>query len=368
MLLSLIWLTSFALAAVSLGAMGILIVRRMIIDWQARRRKARQKALRSLVFEYLENPEEGSDLIDHLTEDDKNDIRDMAEDLVRMVRGTARDNLLQMVDGLGGCERFCEILESGSVDRRPHTGAIPVNWFLPRGWGNEEHRLHAVAGLTLFDDPRAKKALTAGLSDRSPRVRLAAAQALVDAGAETSVRDLIESLDIGDEIRSRAVREIFRDLAPRRISEMLDLLTADVSNTVKGLALYGLAGTRNPALLPAIAAQAASPSVDVRAEALRALAMIGHPGAAPTVLAGFADESWVVRAQAAICAGTIGLAEAVPTLVSLLEDREWWVRFRAARALVQIGGDGLHTLERVAAEPGMAQDIATAVLAEVEAA
>jgi HEAT repeat protein len=368
MLLSHIWLASLILAAASLGTMGVLIVRRMVIDHLSRLRKARQKALRSLVFEYLENPGEGDDLLDHLTEDDRRDIRDKVEDLVRMVRGTARDKLLQMVNELGGWETFCEVLESGSDNRRSRAGAIPVDWFLPRGWGNEDHRLRAVAALKLFDDPRATEALKVGLSDRSPRVRLAAAQALVDAGAEESVGALVERLDIGDEIRSRAVREIFRALAPRRTLEMLDLLTTDASETVKVLALYGLAGTRDPALLPAVAAQASSPSVDVRAESMRALATISHPGVAPTVIAGLADVSWVVRAQAAICAGTIGLAEAVPALIALLGDGEWWVRFRAARALNQIGGEGRHALERTAAEAGPAQDIAVAVLAEAEAA
>lgn len=367
MLLSIIWLTSLGLAVVSLGTMCVLILRRMVIDWQARRQKVRQKALRTLVFEYLENPDEGRDLIDHLTEDDRNDIRDMIEDLVRMVRGAAREHLLQLVNELGGCETFGEILESGGK-RRSQSGAIPVDWFLPRGWGDEDHRLRAVAGLALFDDPRADKALRAGLADRSPRVRLAAAQALVDAGAEESLGALIEHLGIGEEIRSRAMREIFRELAPRRTLEMLDLLSADVPDTVKVLALYGLAGTRDPALLRAIAVQAGSPAVDVRAEAMRALATIGHPGAAPTVLTGLTDESWVVRAQAAICAGTIGLVEAVPALVSLLADGEWWVRFRAARALAQIGGDGLRTLERLAAEPGPASEIAATVLAEADAA
>lgn len=368
MLLWLIWFASLALAAASLGTMFVLIVRRMVIDRFARFRKARQKALRGLVFEYIENPQEGRDLIDHLTEDDRRDIRDMLEDLVRMVRGTARDNLLRMVSELGSCELFCDILESGGSNRPSHTGAVPVNWFLPRGWGNEEHRLRAVAALALFNTPRAVGALTVGLTDRSPRVRLAAAQALVDAEAEGSVRALIRHLDIGDEIRSRALREIFRDLASRRSAEMLELLDEEVSDTVKVLALYGLAGTRNPALLPAIIAQTASPAVDVRAEAVRALAMIGHPDAAPTVLARLADESWVVRAQAAICAGTIGLVETIPVLISLLADAEWWVRFRAARALAQIGGEGRRALERVAAEPGSARDIAATVLAEAEAA
>ncbi len=368
MLLRLIWFVSLALAGVSLGTMFVLIVRRMVIDRFGRFRKARQKALRNLVFEYLENPDEGRDLVDHLTEDDKNDIRDMVEDLVRMVRGRAREDLLQLVNELGGCETFCEILESGSEKRRSRSGAMPVSWFRPRKWGNEDHRLRAVAGLALFDDPRADEALNAGLADRSPRVRLAAAQALVNAGAEKSVRSLIEHLGIGEEIRSRSMREIFRELAPRRTLEMLGLLSADESDTVKVLAIYGLAGTRDPALLRIIAAQAESPAVDVRAEAMRALGMIGHPGAAPTVLTGLADESWVVRAQACICAGTIGLVETVPILVSLLTDGEWWVRFRAASALAQIGGDGLSALKRLAAESGAAREIAATVLAETDAA
>lgn len=366
--LHLIWSISLGLAAASLGTMAVLIVRRILTDWQARIRQARQKALRGVIFEYLEQPDEGADFVGHLTPDDVADIRDMIEDLVRTVRGPARDNLLQLINDLGGFEFFCEVLESGNDNRPSPAGAVAVNWFLPPGWGNEDHRLRAVAGLALFNDQRATKALTVGLADRSSRVRLAAAQALVDRGAEESVRRLIEYLDIGEEIRSRGMREIFRALAPRHAVELVDLLDADISDTVKTLILYGLAGMRDPLLLPAVTAQFASSSVDVRAECMRTLAMINHPRAMPTVLAGLADDSWIVRAQAAIAAGTIGIVEALPALVRQLTDDEWWVQFRAAQALARIGEAGRAILQRMAGEAGSAQEIASAVLAEVEAA
>lgn len=367
MLLELIWLGSLVLAAASVGTMGILIIRRMITDWWERRRKARRKVLREVVFEYLEEPEAGGYLLGRLSVDDKQDIRDMAEDLVPGVRGAARDNLLQLIKDLGGLKAFCDVLDSGHAEPGS-TWPVAADWYLPMGWGKEDHRLRAVASLALFDDPRAVRALTAGLADRSPRVRLAAAHALVDLGAEGSVRQLIERLDIGDEIRSRGVREIFRDLASRRADEMLELLDADLSDTVKALLLYGLAGTRDTAILPAVTACFESPSVDVRAECLRALTMIGHPDATPTVLAGLADESWVVRAQAAIAAGTIGITGAFPALVGLLKDGEWWVRFRAAQALARIGEEGRAILVHMAGQEGPTREIAVAILAEAGAA
>lgn len=365
MALYLIWDISLILALASLGTMCVLIVRRLIVEQTERRRQARQKVLRGLIFECLENPKDSCDLRDRLTEDDKQEIRDMVEDLVYMVRGPARDTLLRMITDLGGFENLCRVLESGSAEPRPHSGAVAVDWFLPPGWGTEEHRLRAVSGLALFHDPRAIEALKVGLTDRSPRVRLAAAQALVDLEAVDSVGELIGRLDIGDEIRSRGMREMFRDLAPSHVVEMTDLLDSDISDTVKTLLLYGLAGTRDPFLLPAVMGQFTSPSVDVRAEAMRALTIIGHPGAKPTVLAGLGDESWIVRAQAAIAAGTIGILEAFPPLVDLLDDGNWWVRFRAAQALARLGREGRAILEKMTREAGPAREIATAVLAEV---
>jgi HEAT repeat protein len=344
--------------------MCILIVRRMIADWWNRRRKTRRKVLRAVVFEYLEDPGAGSYLLGRLTVDDKQDIRDMAEDLVSAVRGAARDNLLQMIKDLGGIEGFCEVLAGGHVGGHSSAWPVAANWYLPMRWGGEDHRLRAVASLALFDDPRAVQVLTAGLADRSPRVRLAAAHALVDLGAEGSVRQLVERLDIGDEIRSRGARELFRVLATRRADEMMELLDADLSDTVKVLLLYGLAGTRDTAILPVVAARFESPSVDVRAECLRTLTMVGHPDAAPMVLAGLADESWVVRAQAAIAAGTIGVVEALPALVGLLGDPEWWVRFRAAQAPARSGTEGRAILIHMAGNEGAAKEIASAVLAE----
>lgn len=344
MLLHAIWSVSLGLAVASLGTMLLLIVRRVVQDRHARVRRARQKVLRGIVFEYLESPETAAEFLDRLTPADVAEIRDMVEDLVRMVRGRSRERLKQLIADLGGAALFEEILREG----------------------DEEDRLRAVASLALFEGGEIEKALRAALDDPSPRVSLAAAQSLVEFGADLSVRDLVEQLDIGEEIRSRGVRQLFRDMAPSHRDEMLVLLMEDIPDMAKAVILYGLASLRDPSLIPAVAAQCGAPSVDVRAEAMRTLATIGHPDAAPAVLDGLADPSWVVRAQAAICAGIIRLPETMPLLVQSLEDEQWWVRFRAARALVRLGEAGRRTLVILASRPGPANDIAKAALAEEE--
>ncbi len=226
--------------------------------------------------------------------------------------------------------------------------------------------MRAVASLALFEGIEIETALRGALDDPSPRVSLAAAQALVEFGADLSVRELIERLDIGDEIRSRGVRQLFRDLASNHKDEMLALLDEDLPDMAKAVLLYGLAGLRDPALVPAVVAQCRTPSIDVRAEAMRTLATIGHPDAAPAVLDGLIDPSWVMRAQSAICAGVIRLPETMPLLVELLDDEQWWVRFRAARALVRLGAAGRRTLAILAVREGPASEIARAALAEGE--
>lgn len=344
MLLKAIWLVSLGLAVSSLGTMLLLIVRRIVQDRHVRIRKARQKVLRKIVFDYLESPETAAEFLDRLTPLDVTEIRDMVEDLVRMVRGPAREQLKELIVDLGGAALFQEVLRDGS----------------------EEDRLRAVASLALFEGDEIETALRGALDDPSPRVSLAAAQALVEFGADLSVRELIERLDIGDEIRSRGVRQLFRNLASNHKDEMLALLDEDLPDMAKAVLLYGLASLRDPALVPAVAAQCRAPSIDVRAEAIRTLATIGHPDAAPAVLDGLTDASWVMRAQSAICAGVIRLPETMPLLVELLDDEQWWVRFRAARALVRLGAAGRRTLAILAVREGPASEIARAALAEGE--
>jgi len=342
MLLHLIWTGSLALAGISLGAMCLLIVLRVINERRERRRLARQKELRQEVFRYLENPEGVSELVRNLTRHDIEAIRDTAEDLARVIRGSSSARLARLIAELGGSKLFAGILRSGA----------------------EDERLRAVASLALFPDAEGEKLLKAAVGDSSPRVQLAAAHALADLGLEVSVEDLIERLDIGDEVRSRSLRELFRELAPRRKDEMLGLLNTDLPDMVKGIILYGLAGLRDPRLLPQVMEMFDSPSVDIRAETMRALAAIGHPRAEPVILEGLIDDSWVVRSQAAICAGVIGLPAALPFLEQLLTDDQWWVRFRAARALLRLGEAGHRVLERLAATAGPAQRISQSALAE----
>lgn len=342
-LLILIWSVSALLAAVSLGTMVALIVRRAITDRQERRKAVRQKAIRKIVFDYLDHRADTAVFLESLTPTDVADIRDTVEDLIRMVRGPARDRLRRLIAELGGSELFLEVLRDGT----------------------EEERLRAVSSLGLFEDPFVAGALTGALDDPSPRIRLAAARSLVELGIEPPVRDLMEKLDVGKEIRPRGMREIARELASRHKQEMLDLLRSDASDTTRMLMLYGLSGLRDPRLVGELAAQYDSPSEDVRATVLRALTALGHPDAAPTVARALADPSWPVRAQAAVSAGTIGLPETMEALVDLVDDEHWWVRFRAAHALAQLGDKGRAALEGLAVRRGRAAEMASAMLAEL---
>lgn len=362
-----LWWTSIGLAVLSLVTMVGLILRRIHFERYAAVLAERKKALTHLVMIYLDFPINDSRIKEtcrnldmHLllsvasglveskrfTKNlriDLNLLSDIVQDLLGSVRGTDREQVINLLRETPAEKMFIADLRS------KHVGT----------------RIKAIEALTLLPGPEVIEALRGRLADRNPDVRFAAARAMVEMGHYVTVDDLVEKLDIGNAIRSRALRDTFRVLASQNTDDLVRLLDSKPPDLITELALYAIGSTQDFSMIPVITRHASWPSVDVRCEALRALAAIGHPAAEPTVLAGLRDESWEVRKEAAICAGTIQLPNAIPLLRANLEDPEWWPRFRAAEALNAIGGEGIKALEDTRRGTGNGAKISDMILAEV---
>ncbi len=365
-LLSIIWWTSIALAALTTMTMGRLIVQRLYQDRRALKLKERKKTLALLAMIYLDAPNDDRKVKDICRNFDINILHEVVSDLVEGKRRLAqyridRDLLREIVHDLLGSVRGASrarliglLKETGVHD----TCLADIND------SQVSVRMAAVETLSLFDEPEIVETLRGALDDPEPYVRLAAAKSLAEIGEGLSIDDLIEKLDIGITVRSRMLREIFRLFAQRNTDDLVRLLEQDPPEMVTALAIYALGTRQDFSLIPAITRHAGSPSIDVRAEAMRALTAIGHPAAEATVLHSLEDESWEVRTEAAICAGRILLSNAVPLLRRRLSDQEWWPRFRAAEALRAIGGPGKRVLENTRQGRGRAAKISDMVLAE----
>ncbi len=369
-LLAVIWSASIALAALSLITMTGLIVRRIFQDREARWIAKRKQALTHLVMIYLDAPvddrrireicrdfdmrlllEVASGLFENkgrkrLLRTDLRLLSGIARDLLGSDHGASRDRLIGLLRATPAERTFLADLRDKDIGTR----------------------IRAIETLALLPGPSVIKALRGALRDRNPDVRLASARALVEFGQYVTIDDLVERLDIGGTIRSRVLRDIFRMLASRDASDIVQLLDNRPSDQIAALAIYAIGTTQDYSLVPVIARHAGWPSIDVRAEAMRALTAIGHPTAEPTVVRGLRDRSWEVRTEAAICAGRIPLPNTIPILQHNLADPEWWPRFRAAEALKAMGAQGMATLEQARSGIGPAARISDMVLADASLA
>jgi HEAT repeat protein len=327
--LAALWFLSLGIAGVALLIMFGLLFARLVLGWSGRARAAEKKRLVPLLL--------GSAPQGQLRRGVHGDLlASLLVELIQLVRGSDRDRFVEAATRLGVPERLRHLLNSGS----------------PRV------RLAACEALAEFPDEQSVARLGAALRDRSPNVRLSAALALASLGKTPPARDLVELLGIGTSENSLLTVGLFRDIAEHRPQEIRALILDDgVPTGAKAAAIEALSASADYSLVPLIASLALSSDGDDPAlpRYLRALGAFGHPAGEKAVKRGLGSPSWEVRAAAAEAAGKIGLATLGLQLRELLADPEWWVRFRAGEALSLMGPDGARLLHEAAAharEPG----------------
>lgn len=115
-----------------------------------------------------------------------------------------------------------------------------------------------------------------------------------------------------------------------------DAAEQSASPTVSG----GASKTRR---IPSLIVDLGLRSATIRGKAHASLVAIGKPAVKP-LLKALTDSTEYGRGQAAKALGEIGDLSAAPALVKALEDDKFDVRWLAARALVELGRDGLPAL------------------------
>lgn len=327
--LAALWFLSLGIALVALLIMFSLLLARLVLGWTGRAREQEKKRLVPLLL--------GSRSQGKLRAGGRGDLlATLLVELIQLVRGSDRDRFVETATRLGVPERLRHHLNSGS----------------PRV------RLAAAEALAEFPDEKTVERLLAALRDRSSDVRLAAALSLAALDRAPPARELVDLLGIGTGENSLLTVGLFRDIAARRPGEIKGLiLDDDVPGDAKASAIEALSASADYALVPLIASLAVSSDSDDPAlpRYLRALGAFAHPAGERAVKRGLGSANWQVRAAAAEAAGKIGLSSLGAQLRELLADKTWWVRFRAGEALARMGEDGAVLLRQAARhspEPG----------------
>jgi hypothetical protein len=179
---------------------------------------------------------------------------------------------------------------------------------------HDEVVVDAIRGLGQVGTPKAAEAILQRLSMKPVQCPLQTVQtALIHCyriHAQTLLGKVLEADDVQRPILARVLAEV----ATRRTSGDLLLLTAD-------------------------------PLAEVRASMARVLA-VARPHYALNALSRLAaDEEWFVRLRAVLAIGELGERRGVPVLISALCDSNRLVRLRAASALVRFEGDEAYVLQ-----------------------
>ncbi|MBA3678153.1 MAG: HEAT repeat domain-containing protein [Sphingosinicella sp.] len=311
---------SLVLSAVAVLIMMGLVIARWI---GVRRGRSREAERRRLIPLLLGIERSGGDY--GQVEKAADLLADLATELIEMVRGEDKEAFIESATRLGVPERLQHRLDRGS----------------PRV------RLAAAEALGFFEDEKSIARLRGALDDPNPDVRLAAAISLASAGHAPPAVELVEKLGIGTRENSALVVGLFRDIAVKHPDEIRGLIESEqVNGRVKAAAIEALSASGDYSLVPLVAnlVLAADPDAEELPRYLRALGDFGHPAAARAVHHALGSKLWWVRSAAAEAAGRIGLNDVAERLRTLLSDPVWWVRFRAAEALIRLGDEGRELL------------------------
>lgn len=184
-------------------------------------------------------------------------------------------------------------------------------------------RVWALASIQPQDAEARKRAvarLVEAVKNENPRVRVAAARALVDIApdqADTRAA-LIQLLNDAEPAVVGAAQQEFARLGPAAVADLVQALSAPGSRIDVLLATLTELGPMAKAAAPQVAKLLSDDRAETRGEALFALASLGADAAAQlgAVVACLADDSEDVRMAAAYALGRMGpaAAKAVPQL------------------------------------------------------
>jgi HEAT repeat protein len=319
-----LWLVSLGLALAALLIMISLIVGRGIAGRRNRSREDERRRLIPLLLSAGPSRQANEDALrapDLLT--------DLSVDLIQLVRGEDKANLVASAARLGVPQRLLERLRSGT----------------PRV------RVTAAEALAAFPNEKCVEALVEALDDPNADVRLTAAISLAEIDRAPPAALLIDRLGIGTSENSMLIVSLFEEIARTRSEEIKALIVhPSYPSAVKAAAIDALSLSGDYSLVPIISdlALASDPADEELPRFLRALGGFAHPAGGPAVRHCLASPVWWVRAAAAEAAGRIGLLDTALRLAELLGDADWWVRFRAGEALVHLGEPGRRLLGEVA--------------------
>lgn len=245
-------------------------------------------------------------------------------DFLPMLTGEGSQHLSQLAIDLGLVERWKQQAQAGRV-------------------GIREKAVLRLGRLTI---PVARPWLLAALKDDSMEIRLEACRALIHA-AQIEELEQVFHFALTQPLGVRAV--LVEELRPHALQLAQNALPVALRNEDERLVIRALeivAAWRRALPLPEITELLRHRQPQIRAAALRVLHYaLTDDDPTLAVLSALTSEDAQVKSDGATAAGRLKIAQALPELLACLRDQNAEVVYAAARALGELGADGVEILE-----------------------
>jgi len=211
-------------------------------------------------------------------------------------------------------------------------------WMWGRRGATEAQRLAALQSFSAHPGGTRRFKVVGALADDSPRVRLAAIEALSAAGGDKTLRPLARAATRDDDPRVRATAA--KALGVLGFEEALPPLHAalnDPDGLVRSAAAIALGELHHPRAVPWLEARLRDEDDEVRVGALDGLAGIGTPLAIGALADALGDREDRVRSKASELLCLLGGPSVLQAIMSRLEDHQGRAREAAANLLARLG-------------------------------
>lgn len=310
-------LASLALALAATAFVLVLVLRRVMLSREERRRAAVEEDLRDVALALVDG--------DHvaLPELHRREAEIFARMLARYSRqlaGEPREHIARYFETGGHITHQARLLKSR------------------RAW----KRAAAAATLGDMASPEAIPALLDALDDPERDVRAAATRSLALLGAAVAVEPIVEALAGGRVQRAVGGWALMQIGAPA-LTRLRGLLHQDDAGVRATAAeLIGLVG--EPSDSSELIGLLRDPSAEVRAKSAHALGRLGAAEAAAMLRGALGDRIFFVRAAAARALGQLADRPSIPALVHQAQTDRFEAAQAAARALAELSPAGLSTM------------------------
>lgn len=209
----------------------------------------------------------------------------------------------------------------------------------------KSHRVYAAMAFEYFMEEEDEPFVCELIRDTTPLIHLHSSIAAVQFGSERCLYEVVSSMTKSRRLGQSLYLNIFKTADPRVGSIIENFLKTEENSYTAALCykILMLFPVTNSTIDSSKAI--VSENIELQLAAIRYEVYTKKQATIPFLIGCLADERWETRALACNLLGSLDAKDAANHLGAALHDPVWWVRINAARALKELGDQGIAILE-----------------------